>query len=85
MSPTVPDQKSPFEKAQDQYEPREKPIEILQTRRNQEPMVSIAGVVSFLLALSIAHAALTIGGFTGARGWAKLEAVEEWVAGIFGY
>lgn len=84
MTPTV-DQKSHFEKAQSQ--PRSTPVQILQKNVQgggfKEPTFTMAGVLSFLIALGIAHAALTIGGFTGARGWAKLEAVEEWVARLF--
>lgn len=79
-SPTV--EKSHFEKA------REEPIQLLQTGPQgglKEPTFTMAGVLSFLCALGIAHLALTIGGFTGAAGWEKLEAVEEWIAGLLGH
>lgn len=44
------------------------------------PLVSILSVV---LAVGIAHFALVVGGFTGSAGYAKLEAVQTWLEGLF--
>ena len=41
-------------------------------------------VIAFIAAFSIAHFALVVGGFTGARGFAKLELVQEWLNGVLG-
>jgi len=47
-------------------------------------MVSIAGVLSFLLAMGIAHFALVTGGFMGDAGLEKWDRAREWVASAFG-
>ena len=39
-------------------------------------------VVAFIAAFGIAHFTLVVGGFTGARGYAKLEVVQEWLHGL---
>ncbi|KAK7048632.1 hypothetical protein R3P38DRAFT_2870549 [Favolaschia claudopus] len=44
---------------------------------------SIASVSAVVLAVCIAHFALTVGGFTGEKGYEKLIAVEEWLSGRF--
>lgn len=41
----------------------------------------IASVIAVITALCLAHLALTLGGFTGQKGFAKLLQVEEWVFG----
>ncbi|KAK7468977.1 hypothetical protein VKT23_003475 [Stygiomarasmius scandens] len=40
---------------------------------------SVQSVVVLIVAVSIGHFLLTVGGFTGQRGWVKLIAVEEWL------
>lgn len=42
---------------------------------------SIASVSAVVVAICIAHFLLTVGGFTGERGYDKLVAVEEWLSG----
>ena len=39
----------------------------------------LASVVAFILALCLSHFVLTLGGFTGDKGYAKLEAVFQWI------
>ena len=38
-----------------------------------------ASVIAFIAAFGIAHFALVVGGFTGARGYAKLEMFQDWM------
>ncbi|THV03008.1 hypothetical protein K435DRAFT_836069 [Dendrothele bispora CBS 962.96] len=40
---------------------------------------SVQSVVVLIVAVSIGHFLLTVGGFTGQRGWIKLMALEEWL------
>lgn len=40
-------------------------------------------VIAFIVAVSIAHFALVVGGFTGAKGYAKLEALQQWLDNYF--
>ncbi|KAG7088175.1 hypothetical protein E1B28_012194 [Marasmius oreades] len=56
----------------------EQPILITPSRPVQSgyPVASVAAVI---VAVSLAHFALTVGGFTGSRGYAKLELVEQWL------
>ncbi|KAJ7643893.1 hypothetical protein FB45DRAFT_896370 [Roridomyces roridus] len=42
---------------------------------------SIASVSAVVLAICVGHFALTVGGFTGERGYDKLIAMEEWLLG----
>ncbi|KAF7348317.1 hypothetical protein MSAN_01785500 [Mycena sanguinolenta] len=44
-------------------------------------MYSIASVSAVVIAVCVAHFVLTVGGFTGERGYEKLIAVEEWLGG----
>ncbi|KAJ6530379.1 hypothetical protein DFH09DRAFT_994523 [Mycena vulgaris] len=44
-------------------------------------MYSIASVTAVVFAVCIAHFLLTVGGFTGEKGYDKLIAVEEWLSG----
>ncbi|KAI0755069.1 hypothetical protein C8Q80DRAFT_408474 [Daedaleopsis nitida] len=41
-------------------------------------------VIAFIAAVSIAHFVLVVGGFTGAKGYAKLEALQQWLDNYFG-
>ena len=43
-----------------------------------ERTYSVSSVLAVLLAASLTHFILVVGGFTGARGYAKLEAAQEW-------
>ena len=38
-----------------------------------------ASVIAFIAAFGIAHFALVVGGFTGSRGYAKLEMFQDWM------
>ncbi|THH07278.1 hypothetical protein EW145_g3501 [Phellinidium pouzarii] len=44
---------------------------------------SLSSILSILLAVGIAHFALVVGGFTGERGYAKLETVQRWSEELF--
>ena len=50
---------------------------------DEEGSYGISSVLTILLAIAAAHFALTTGGFTGAKGFAKLEAVQDWVGERF--
>lgn len=41
---------------------------------------SLASVTAVIIAVCLAHFLLTIGGFTGEKGYDKLIAVEEWLS-----
>ena len=41
-------------------------------------------VIAFIIAVSIAHFTLVVGGFTGAKGYAKLEVFTQWLDNVFG-
>ncbi|CDO77145.1 hypothetical protein BN946_scf184657.g20 [Trametes cinnabarina] len=51
---------------------------------SQERLVSVSSVIALVAALSITHMVLVIGGFTGERGVAKLEAFQQWLSGLLG-
>ena len=44
---------------------------------------SATSVIAFIVAVSIAHFALVVGGFTGAKGFAKLELFTQWLDDLF--
>ncbi|KAI1793352.1 hypothetical protein LXA43DRAFT_239595 [Ganoderma leucocontextum] len=44
---------------------------------------SATSVIAFIAAVSVAHFALVIGGFTGAKGFAKLELFTQWLDDFF--
>ncbi|KAJ8480676.1 hypothetical protein ONZ51_g6511 [Trametes cubensis] len=50
----------------------------------EERFVSLSSVIALVAALSITHLVLVVGGFTGERGFAKLENFQQWLAGVFG-
>jgi heme oxygenase (biliverdin-producing, ferredoxin) len=43
---------------------------------------SIASVVTFMLAVGLAHFMLVVGGYTGDRGYAKFELAQQWLTDI---
>ena len=51
---------------------------------SQEKTYSAISVIAFIAAFSIAHFALVIGGFTGSKGYAKLDALQQWLDGLLG-
>ncbi|KAI0079518.1 heme oxygenase [Panus rudis PR-1116 ss-1] len=48
-----------------------------------EPSYRASSVIAFIIAVSLAHFILVVGGFTGSKGSAKLEAFQHWLEGIF--
>ena len=40
---------------------------------------SVSSVLTFMLAVGLAHFVVVVGGLSGSRGYAKLEAVQAWV------
>ncbi|KAI0365709.1 heme oxygenase-like protein [Pilatotrama ljubarskyi] len=50
----------------------------------EERLVSISSVIALVAALSLTHFVLVIGGFTGEKGYAKLEAFQQWLNGLVG-
>lgn len=50
----------------------------------KEKAYSMSTILTVLLAVGLAHFVLVVGGFTGARGFSKLETVQERVAAYFG-
>ncbi|KAH9847947.1 hypothetical protein C2E23DRAFT_889570 [Lenzites betulinus] len=51
---------------------------------SQEPLVSIGSVIALVVALSLTHFALVVGGFTGDRGMYKFERAQQWLANVLG-
>ena len=49
----------------------------------EEWLYRATSVIAFIIAVSIAHFVLVVGGFTGAKGYAKLEAVQQWLDNYF--
>ena len=49
----------------------------------QEWYYRATSVIAFIVAVSIAHFVLVVGGFTGAKGYAKLEALQQWLDNYF--
>ena len=47
-------------------------------------MVSVASVAVVIAAVCIAHFLIVVGGLTGKRGYAKLQALEQWLQTIWG-
>ncbi|KAL1950691.1 hypothetical protein VTO73DRAFT_5815 [Trametes versicolor] len=50
---------------------------------SDEPLVSLSSVIALVIALSLTHFTLVVGGFTGARGMYKLDKFQEWLNGVF--
>jgi heme oxygenase (biliverdin-producing, ferredoxin) len=59
--------------------------EIEATTRSKTPeeqsskMFSVTAVLTFMLAVGLAHFLIVVGGMTGSRGYAKLEAIQTWI------
>ncbi|KAH9936078.1 heme oxygenase [Fomitopsis serialis] len=51
---------------------------VLYESKVAEKMYQMSGVIAVVAAMSLAHFALVVGGFTGDRGMAKLEALRSW-------
>ena len=50
----------------------------------EEKAYSLSTILAIIVAVGLAHFLLVVGGFTGAKGFAKLEALQEKVAALFG-
>jgi heme oxygenase (biliverdin-producing, ferredoxin) len=62
----------------------ESPIAIEHGKSEEEGgMVSLASVISVVVAICLAHLVIVGGGLTGARGYAKLQAFEEWLYSVW--
>ncbi|KAI5123147.1 hypothetical protein M0805_000850 [Coniferiporia weirii] len=58
------------------------PVLLAGTEEPEEKAYSMSSVLAVLLAVGIAHFTLVVGGFTGSRGYLKLEAAQEWFEGL---
>ncbi|ESK90518.1 heme oxygenase [Moniliophthora roreri MCA 2997] len=61
----------------------EPPILITPPARSGDKGYSVASVAAIIAAVSVAHFALTVGGFTGDRGYDKLVTVEQWLDSLW--
>lgn len=48
-------------------------------KRAEQKTYSVSAVVAVIAAMSLAHFALVVGGFTGERGIAKLQMLRDWL------
>ena len=44
--------------------------------------LSVNSVLTFMLAVGLAHFIIVVGGLSGSRGYVKLEALHAWITGI---
>lgn len=51
---------------------------VYQAPDSLEKVYNLSSVIAVVAALSLAHFIMVVGGFTGERGYAKLEAVQQW-------
>jgi len=53
------------------------------TLSGQEPkgpeVFSVSSVLAFMVAVGLAHFIIVVGGLSGSRGYAKLEAIHAWI------
>ncbi|KAK7028849.1 hypothetical protein VNI00_014862 [Paramarasmius palmivorus] len=61
----------------------EPPVFITPPSRSEGKGYSVASVAAVIAAVSVAHFALTVGGFTGERGYSKLVIVEGWLYSVW--
>ncbi|KAI0688705.1 heme oxygenase [Cytidiella melzeri] len=70
--------------------PGPSPLQLLEKSKEDSPVeekgtIPFSSFIAFILALCVAHFALTTGGFTGDSGWAKLESLFQWMTStLFG-
>ncbi|KAA1469687.1 hypothetical protein DENSPDRAFT_816810 [Dentipellis sp. KUC8613] len=83
ISTTTPQQSThaPMEYEKDDKKKSEYPIQVPSTQQDSN-LISVSSVAAFIIAMGLAHFVLVIGGFTGAKGWEKLEAVQRWFEGL---
>ncbi len=63
---------------------KSKTVFVADEASKEEPKFSTVSVVAFIVAVSIAHFVLVVGGFTGMKGYAKLEGLQAWLDNYFG-
>ncbi|KZT12210.1 heme oxygenase [Laetiporus sulphureus 93-53] len=54
---------------------------IFEETKQPEKTYSLSSVIAVIAAMSLAHLILVVGGFTGERGYAKLEMLRDWLTG----
>ena len=59
--------------------PPPSPIVVAQNEGTTEKTYSLSSILAVVLAMSLAHFALVVGGFTGEKGYAKFQAVQQWI------
>ena len=52
---------------------------LYEEKRPEQKTYSVSAVIAVVAAMSLAHFALVVGGFTGERGMAKLQMVRDWL------
>ncbi|KAI0086982.1 hypothetical protein BDY19DRAFT_893746 [Irpex rosettiformis] len=92
-SPIVSSSPSPSPTASETVFITPSPLQLLQRPKDESTedlpvkekgTFPMSSVIAFILALCVSHFFLVTGGFTGEKGWDKLEAVFEWVRGLVG-
>lgn len=43
---------------------------------------SVSSVLTFMVAVGLAHFVIVVGGLSGSRGYAKLEALQAWITSV---
>ncbi|KAI0826854.1 hypothetical protein BC628DRAFT_1372184 [Trametes gibbosa] len=51
---------------------------------SEDRLVSLSSVIALVVALSLTHFVLVVGGFTGERGMYKFERVQHWLSSVLG-
>jgi len=49
------------------------------TESDSSKVFSVTSVLTFMVAVGLAHFIIVVGGLSGSRGYAKLEAVHAWI------
>jgi heme oxygenase (biliverdin-producing, ferredoxin) len=93
-SPTLSSTPSPAISEPEIIIPAPSPLQLLEKAKREETgelaqeqekgTYPLSSVIAFIAALCISHFVLTVGGFTGAKGFSKLESVLESIANILG-
>lgn len=52
---------------------------LLGSKPGSSKVLSVNSVVTFALAVGLAHFIIVVGGLSGSRGYAKLEAIHTWI------
>jgi hypothetical protein len=57
--------------------------EVIDSVGSGERMVSLSSVITVVAAVCLAHFLIVVGGFTGERGYSKLQLVEQWLDSLW--